>query len=236
MKVFIVEDEVFQLEDVQIILEELGHDCVGHSDDPFDAQEKIAELLPDVVLMDIHLHQRKAGIKLAARIKSLFQIPIIFTTTDQSDEVMAEALQTEPVTFLTKPINAGDLKAALLMAHNYTQLTTKSTILEDHIYIKHLEKLVKVPMAEILYVFSDTKNYCSLITKDKSKYTFRNSITGFLSQLDTAHFIQVHRAHIINLNHIQSYHEATQTVDIAGFEVPVGRSFKQELFNRMNII
>jgi len=236
MKIFIVEDEVFQLEDLQIILEELGHDCVGHDDDPFMAQEKIGELLPDAVLMDIHLHQRKAGIKLAARIKSLYQIPIIFTTTDQSDETMAEALATEPVTFLTKPINPGDLKAALLMAQNYSKLSSNTASIEDDLFIKHLEKLVKVPMGDILYVFSDTKNYCSLITLDGQKYTFRNSVSGFLKLLDGQHFIQVHRSHVINLNQLKSYHEANQTVQLSSFEVPVGRTYKQELFKRMNIV
>ncbi len=236
MKIFIVEDEIFQLEDVQIILEELGHECIGHTDDPFEAQERIGDLLPDAVLVDIHLHHRKSGIKLAARLKSLFQIPIIFTTTDQSDETMAEALETEPVTFLTKPIHAGDLKAALMMAQNYAKLQQKSSNIEDDLYIRHLEKLVKVSMREILYVFSDSKNYCSLIVKGGKKYTFRNSVTGFLKLLDDTHFIQVHRSHVINLNHIQAYHEGNQSIELSGFEVPVGRAYKQELFKRMKIV
>jgi len=236
MKVFIVEDEAFQLDDLQIILEELGHECIGHDDDPFMAQEKIGDLMPDVILMDIHLHQRKAGIKLAARVKSLYEIPVIYTTTDQSDETMAEALATEPVTFLTKPINPGDLKAALLMSQNYKKLSKDTESIKDDLFIKHLDKLVKVPMADILYVFSDTKNYCSLITLSGQKYTFRNSVSGFLKLLDDAHFIQVHRSHVINLNHLKSYHEANQSVELSSFEVPVGRTYKQELFKRMNII
>ena len=64
MNIYIVEDELFHLEDLKITVESLGHRCVGHAADPFDALEGIDQHEPDVVLIDVHLQGKQAGIAL----------------------------------------------------------------------------------------------------------------------------------------------------------------------------
>jgi len=51
MNVYIVEDDIFHLEDIKITLEELGYVCIGSSDDPFEALDQIGVLLPDAVIL-----------------------------------------------------------------------------------------------------------------------------------------------------------------------------------------
>jgi len=237
MKIYVVEDEVFHLEDVLISLEMLGHQFVGHSDDSITAIKEIEAQQPDLVLMDIHLHGKEAGITLARMIKSMFQLPIIFTSSDRSSTVIDAATDVEPIAYLTKPIDEAALRAALLLAEKKrTPIVQDTNKIEDSLFIKHGDKLVKVALSSIVYAFSDTKNYCSLITEGGKKLTFRNSLSGFIKLLDPNQFLQVHRAHVANLSFIDSYKESEQTLILGEHHLPVGKSFKKELFKHMRIL
>ncbi len=237
MNLYIVEDEFFQLEDLKITLEELGHNCVGHSDDPFEAQEQIGQSGAEAVLMDIHLHGKLAGIALARRVKALCQLPIIFTSSDRNITVMEEAADVAPVAYLTKPINPGDLQAALILAQKQIVQASHTTEAPNKtIFVKNGNKLVKVAMEDILFAHTDTKNYCTLVTVQNQKLTFRNSILAFYKLLDPKMFIQTHRSYLVNLQQIDCIHENDQTIEIQGHHVPVGRTFKAALYERMKVL
>lgn len=237
MKIFVVEDEVFHLEDILISIETLGHECVGNADDSITAIQEIEKLQPDIVLMDIHLHGKEAGITLARMVKSMFQLPVIFTSSNRDPEIIHAATDVEPVAYLTKPIDDAALQAALLLAQKKpaTPNATEEKR-EDNLFIKHQDRLEKVAVSSIIYAFSDTKNYCSLLTKEGKKLTFRNSLSGFKKLLDPNQFIQVHRAYIANLSFINSYKDSEQTLVVGEHTIPVGKSFKKELFKHMRII
>ncbi len=237
MRIFIVEDELFHLEDLKITLEELNHECVGHTDDPFEAQELLATIEVDVALLDLHLHGKLAGIKLAKRIQELYNIPIIFTSSDINNEIIKEAVTCNPIAYITKPINKNDLRAALIMALKQTPEEEEHLTKEqDNLFIKSGNKLNRVRISDICYAFTDTKNYCTLVTKDGNKYSIRSSISGLKLTLSRDDFIQTHRAYIINENHINAINEADHSVEINGASIPIGRSFKQEVYKRLNII
>lgn len=240
MKIFIVEDEIFHLEDLKITLEELQHECVGHSDDPFEAQELLATTKADVALLDLHLHGRLAGIQLAKRIKELYRIPIIFTSSDITTKIIEEAASCTPIAYLTKPIHKNDLRAALIMASKQTKDKNDDDETfrkeKDTLFIKNGNKLQKVMIADICFAFTDTKNYCTVVTKKGSKYSLRSSISGLMKLLSNKHFLQTHRAYIINETHINAINETDHSVEIYGESIPIGRSFKQDVYKRLNII
>ena len=71
---------------------------------------------PDVVLVDINLNGKRQGIKLASRIMNEFNIPVIFTTCFDDCETIDEAIGTDPVAYVIKPLNTSKLKAALRLA------------------------------------------------------------------------------------------------------------------------
>lgn len=236
MKVFIVEDEVFQREDLLITLEELEHECVAHTDDPFQAIEQLESLEVDVALLDLHLNGRLAGIQLAKRIKELYDIPVIFITSEVTTEIIKEAVDTEPIAYITKPVNKNDLAAALILAASKgvaTEDTTKKV--KDALFVKNGNKLHKVSLSDICYAFTDTKNYCSLVTMDGNKYSLRSSISGLINTLDSDNFVQTHRAFIINKEHIRVINESDQSVEMLGKSIPIGKSFKKEMYSLLNI-
>lgn len=236
MKVYIVEDSLFDLEDIKITLEELGHKCVGASGDPFEAQEQIGEILPDVVLVDIHLNGKQSGIALGRKVKSLYQLPIVFASADCRQEVIEEAADIDPVAYLTKPINKKDLQAALVLAGK--QMPSRKTRLSgiSSLFVKSGNRLVKIGVDVILFAYTDSKNYSTFVTNENKKFSVRRSIVGLHQLLGDDIFVQTHRSYIVNWKKIDSFYESDQTIEVQGHHVPLGRTFKGKVYARLKVI
>jgi two-component system, LytTR family, response regulator LytT len=243
MRVLVVEDEKIHLEDILITLEELGHECVASTADPLDALELAEQHRPDAIIQDINLNGKISGIQLAKKIMQLYQLPVIFATSYRDTTTINDALDIKPVTYLTKPIQPGDLQAALLMAQRLKAVTDSAAPIaelqeskDDFIFIKVGDKLQKVNFKDVLLVQTDAKNYCTIITTDDKKYSVRNSIQALLSIFPSANFMQVHRAYIINVQFVESYIEAEQCIVIKKYDIPVGRTFKENIQQRFKIL
>lgn len=115
-KIFIIEDEVIHLEAAKMAVWECGFQTVGSSDSPQESIRQIVQYKPDVVLVDINLNGKRQGIELAKRIDGEFHIPVIFTTCFDDSQTIEEAIQTDPVSYLVKPLYASNLKAAVMLA------------------------------------------------------------------------------------------------------------------------
>lgn len=239
MKLYLVEDDFFHLHDIKITLEELGYQLIGNSSEVLEILDQIEKLKPDVILMDIHLNGKQEGINLAKRIKQNYNSLIIFTSSDISVETISEAVEIKPISYITKPINKNDLQAALLLAKNHLSnelIIADDTNENDEIYIKSGNKLVKVVLSTILYAFADTKNYCTLIIENDKKLSIRISISSLQKILKKKEFVQTHRAYIVNWNKVESLSEQNQEIIIKGHSVPLGRTYKEEVYKKIKVI
>jgi len=96
--------------------------------------------------------------------------------------------------------------------------------------------LVKVNLNSILFAHTDSKNYCSIVTADDKKLSVRYSILKLGEKFKGLDFVQTHRSYIINWNKIDLLHEYDQTIEIQGHYVPIGRTYKEEIYKRLNVI
>ena len=239
MNIYIIEDEIFQLEDIKISIENLNHNCIGSNDNPIQALDEIGLLQPDVILVDIHLHKRNAGIHLAKKVSEFYKTPIIFITSEIDDNVITSAIECKPVAYLTKPLKESDLKAALILTENLKAKSNEDISLNTkELFARNGNKLHKIHIDSILYAHTDSKNYCSIVTLDDKKFSVRNSISGLLKILNNKQFIQTHRSYLINWNFIQSFSESDQSIELKNhnFSIPVGRTYKSEIAKRLRII
>ncbi|GAA3517817.1 hypothetical protein GCM10022393_34960 [Aquimarina addita] len=104
------------------------------------------------------------------------------------------------------------------------------------IFIKSGNKLMKVNINDILFAHTDSKNYCSLVISGDKKLSVRYSILKLSQQLKSSLFVQTHRSYIINWQKIDSFHEYDQTIQIEGHHIPVGRTFKNDIYTRLRVI
>ncbi|MCX6922864.1 MAG: response regulator transcription factor [Verrucomicrobia bacterium] len=102
-KVAIVEDDAaFRRLLEQFINEAPGYQCVCSCDCAETALKRIPRLMPDVVLMDIHL-PNLSGIECTAQLKQLApQVPIIMLTVNADAERVFKALQAGARGYLLK--------------------------------------------------------------------------------------------------------------------------------------
>jgi two-component system, response regulator PdtaR len=123
MNILIVEDQFIIAMHLKIKVEGLGYNVSGIESSAETAIEKIPELLPDLILMDIRLKGDMDGIDATYVIWERFKIPVLYITA-HSDELTLERVKNSPgYGILIKPVSSQDLKTSIEMS--YYQKTSK---------------------------------------------------------------------------------------------------------------
>ena len=233
-RVFIVEDEFLHLENTKLAVETCGYQVIGESGNADEAELAIIKASPDIILMDISLPGKLNGISLSQKLENL-GIPIIFTTSFNDEETMLEAAEVNPKGYLVKPVDAANLKAAIVLAKRNVQGKSQNEleIGEKSVLIKSGNKLQKIDLMDILWIESAGDHYCKIVTENHQLVS-RHTVRQMNSLLDKSLFIQVHRAYIVNIQKVDSIHEKEQVVQIGSSEVPIGRTFKEAFYSQFS--
>lgn len=139
LKILIVDDDRINVEILETIACELGHD-VETAFDGIQAVERFQEYKPDLVIMDINM-PRMDGIEATRRIRALGQtrwVPIVFhSALDASDDII-RGLDVGGDDFLIKPTNPALIGAkiasynrVLAMQHNVRSHTDQLAAWRD---------------------------------------------------------------------------------------------------------
>lgn len=116
IKILVVEDESIVAKDIQNSLIRLGYDVPSTASSAITAYDKLDEIKPDLVFLDIKLKGDTDGIQIAERIKTEYDIPVIFLTSYVDKSTLDRAKITEPYGYLVKPFNENDLQSTVEMA------------------------------------------------------------------------------------------------------------------------
>ncbi|MBL7924982.1 MAG: response regulator [Bacteroidia bacterium] len=115
-RILVVEDESIVAKDIQKSLEKLGYEVPATASSAAAAYEKLEEIQPDLVFLDIKLKGEEDGIHIAGHIREKYNIPVIFLTSYVDQETLDRAKVTEPYGYIVKPFNESDLKTTVEMA------------------------------------------------------------------------------------------------------------------------
>jgi PAS domain S-box-containing protein len=115
-QVLVVEDENGIANTIQDTLKSFGYSvpaivCSGEK-----VIQKVAEIQPDLVLMDIRLEGYIDGVEAAEQIRSNFNIPVIYLTAYMDDSTIQRAMITEPFGFILKPFDIREIQTAVELA------------------------------------------------------------------------------------------------------------------------
>ncbi len=115
-QIMVVEDEGIVAMEIEMRLKELGYvvSAVVASGD--QAIEKVAEMRPDLVLMDIKLRGEVDGVEAAEQIRVRFDIPVVYLTAYADENTLQRAKITEPFGYILKPFEERELRTAIEMA------------------------------------------------------------------------------------------------------------------------
>ena len=248
IKILVVEDEMIIGAKISMQLTSLGYEVTGILPRGEEAIIHVEENKPDIVLLDINLKGKLDGIETALQIQKLADIPIIYLTANSDEATFNRAKVSRPYAFISKPYKQLDLQRAIeltisRMAENETgpqseDITEDNTdderpfILSDRIFVRHREKMIKIIVAEILYIEAD-RNYCRIFTKNK-EYLLCITLKTIEEKLPGRIFLRTHRSYIINLAHIDEV--ADGHVIIAQKAIPLSAGLKEQLLQRIQTL
>ncbi len=243
IKILIVEDEMIIAANISLQLSSLGYEVTGIIPRGEEALANIKQTQPDIVLMDISLKGDLDGIETVQAMQNDYDIPVIYLTANADDVNFNRAKETNPFAFISKPFKKLDLQRAIELtinqidcqkdsASNATMSNISPFILSDCIFVRHHEKMVKVDIKDILYIEAE-RNYCRIYSKGK-EYLMVMTLKDMDEKLPDRHFIRVHRSFIVNISQIDEI--ATSHIVIARKAIPVSKSLKDELLNRLQTI
>lgn len=241
VKIGVVEDEVIIADSLCAILEQLGYEVLEPASSYNEGLELCKRDNPDIILLDINLNGKKDGIDLAWKIKEDFDIPFIFLTANADTATVERAKQTDPPAYLVKPFNKDDLYTSIeICLHNSAKKKQSISeannndgnyFIKDAIFIKDGYYFHKVYFKDILYMESDN-NYVNVYLANKT-HIVRTSLNLYLKHFDSQKFFRIHRSYVINVNHIETIN--TDNVIINEKELPIGKTFRDELLSRLRL-
>jgi DNA-binding LytR/AlgR family response regulator len=248
IKILVVEDEMLIGAKISMQLTNLGYEVTGILPRGEEAITHVEKNRPDIILLDINLKGKLDGIQTALQIHQMADIPIIYLTANSDEATFNRAKSSRPHAFIAKPFKQLDLQRAIelvisRMAENETGAGAEEDIhaeveedrpfiLSDRIFVRHREKMIKIIVADILYIEAD-RNYCRIFTKNK-EYLLCVTLKTIEEKLSGRIFLRSHRSYIINLAHIDEV--ADGHVIIAQKAVPLSAGLKEQLLQRIHTL
>jgi len=244
IKILVVEDEMIIGAKISLQLTSLGYEVTGILPRGEEAIIHVEENRPDIVLLDINLKGKFNGIETALQIQKLADIPIIYLTANSDEATFNRAKASRPYAFISKPYKQLDLQRAIelticRMAENETGPHADESsdderpfILSDRIFVRHREKMIKIIVAEILYIEAD-RNYCRIFTRNR-EYLLSITLKTIEEKLPGRIFLRTHRSYMINLAHVDEVAESH--VIIAQKAIPLSAGLKEQLLQRIQTL
>ena len=116
MKILIAEDDFLVSEMIEGELIKSGYEVIGKAIDGEQAVELTQNLIPDLVLMDIHLDGEKSGIETTKIIGEDYNLPVIYISGDSEKDTIEDAVLKNTYGFLTKPLHKETLQVTVNFA------------------------------------------------------------------------------------------------------------------------
>lgn len=210
MRALIVDDERLARKELINLLSNVENvEVVGEAINVDDAKEKISQLNPDVVFLDIQMPE-KSGFDL---LEELDHVPnVIFTTA--YDEYALKAFQVNALDYLLKPIEQERLSEALnrlqkkasdghkVENNSSTNIPSQKLSLNDQVFVKDGERCWFVKLADVK-LFESDGNYIKVYFEN-NKPMIHKSLNALDERLDEKSFFRASRKHIINLSWVDS--------------------------------
>ncbi|MEY3425909.1 MAG: hypothetical protein RL679_1267 [Bacteroidota bacterium] len=170
MKIYLVEDERLVALDIRNHLINIGHDVIGVSYSGEDCLEKVKDLEPDLILMDINLEENLTGIDTAKIIHETRNIPIVFLTAYTDDQTLSEIKKTGYYGYVTKPFKRIDLKTEIQFTYD------------------RFLKLLKIKEAQDFstQTLKQTEEFFEQVVNNVSDIIYRINLKGFFTYVNSS--------------------------------------------------
>lgn len=244
IKILVVEDEMIIAAKISMQLTSLGYEVTGILPRGEQAIQQVKENRPDIILLDINLKGELDGIETARQVQLFADIPIIYLTANSDEATFNRAKPTRPSAFISKPFKQLDLQRAIeltisRMADNAAGMSTENKtdeaqpfILSDRIFVRYKEKMIKILLADILYMEAD-RNYSRIFTGTK-EYLLSITLKAIEEKMPVQLFMRIHRSYLVNIGQVDEVTESN--IMIAKKSIPLGAGMREQLMHRIKTL
>ncbi len=212
MKVFLVDDEQNNLDNLQFMLE---NDCtdvqvVGTATHGEAARVQLSKLKIDILFLDISM-PGETGFEMLEKIENR-NFEVVFVTAH--NEYGIKAIKASAIDYLLKPVGIDELNTTVerikVMLRNNSIDNNKVDVLLKSLLNSTQAKKIAVPLSGKTRVLDSDQivslqadgNYSIIYLQSFEKLVISKSLKDFDEILDDQQFFRIHKSTIININHI----------------------------------
>lgn len=237
----IIDDEQQCVDTLTAMLQAKFSDTVTILDATTDSRKVttlIAQHQPHIVFMDVEMPHIN-GIQLMHSFVNR-NFAVIFTTA--YDKYALQALRTEAVDYLLKPISMTELGEAVTKADHWLQRMDTTPVQNGNAVHQKLllptgNGILAANIFDIIRVESSS-NYCTFYIDNKPKIVVARTLKEYEELLGTHDFFRVHQSHLINLHYVEYFHPGLEEYVILtnGEKIEVSRRRKAEFLQRLGAL
>lgn len=242
MQAILVDDEPDGIRTLQKLLELHcpNINVIATCNSATDARQKILQLSPDVVFLDIQM-PGKTGLDLLTELDEK-QFEVIFVTAH--NEYMLQALQYSAADYLLKPVDEDRLIEAVqrvekrletgkreehtkALLHNLSKAGSPS---EMRLCLPTLKGFIVLKLDDIIYCEAE-RSYTIFHLEGNKTVTVSKPLLEYDQILEGTSFLRIHKSFLINLNHVKEYQrgEGGTVIMSDNAEIEVSRR-KKDMF------
>ncbi len=222
-KALIIDDERLARNELKKLLQDFPEvEVIGEAANANEGIEKIEELSPDLIFLDIQM-PGKTGFDMLLELEKAPHV--IFTTA--YDEFALKAFEVNALDYLMKPVEPKRLADALhkLQQVEEKEMAALSSISRglltenDQVFVKDGERCWFVKLSEVR-LFESVGNYAKVYFAG-NKPLILKSLNALEDRLDEKTFFRANRKHIINLrmiDKVEPYFNGGLLLDLKGGE------------------
>ena len=243
LRLLIVDDEPLIRSGIRGSLDSIAHlEVIAEAGSGAEAVHAILSLQPDVVLLDVQLHDM-TGLEVIQQLPPEQTPAVVFLTA--YDEYAVRAFELNAIDYVLKPFDPERLAQSIERARERIASQAQSDLAEklqnlldsrqqrwaERIVVRNGERY-DIVAADSMDWIESANNYVRLHCGAK-EYLLSETLTSLESRLNPKKFLRVHRRYIVNLIRVLAVHPmfgGVYQVELHnGIRVGTGRQFKAAL-------
>ena len=230
MTCIIIEDEIPAQSILKRYIDKIPDlDLLGTFKAAIEANSFLNNTQIDIVFLDINL----PGISGIDFIKTIKYPPNIIITTAYPDYAVSSFELETIIDYLVKPFSFDRFLKAINKLKNQNQNLESGLESNQETMFLNVDKTMhKIVLNDILYIESN-RNYIT-VTTTSQKLSYIESLKNWREKLSENNFIQVHKSFIINSRFVSKL--SGNEIYINNTRIPIGRTYKQLLLKKLNIV
>lgn len=225
IKCLAIDDEPLALQQIAGYIQKISFlKLEAQCTNAFEALKVLESKSIDLMFVDINMPDLN-GLEF---VKSLVQKPLLIFTTAYSEYAL-EGFKVDALDYLLKPFYFSEFSKAVQRARKQLELTQNAAeeldTNNDYLFIKSEYKLVRINLAEILYI-EGMKEYVRIHLAGQKPVMSLLSMKSLEEKLPDNRFMRVHRSYMVNLDKITTVERFRIVFD--NVRIPVSENYKEK--------